>query len=112
LTDEQLAAIRDAGGMVGVNFGVPFLRSDGGQTEETPLSAIGDHLEYLAERLGIDGVGFGSDFDGVTIPKELGSVRGLPGLIENLQGRGWSDGELAKIAHGNWIRVFRETQGL
>jgi membrane dipeptidase len=112
LTDEQLAAVRDSGGLVGVNFGVPFLRSDGGSTEETPMSLIGDHLEYLAERLGIEGVGFGSDFDGVTIPKELGSVRGLPPLMEHLRKRGWSDDELSKITHGNWIRVFRETRRL
>ena len=109
LTDEQLAAIRDSDGLVGINFGVPFLREDGGRREDTPISLIADHLEYIADRIGIDRVGFGSDFDGVLIPKELGGVRGLPVLIGHLRERGWSAGEVEKIAHRNWIRVFRQT---
>jgi membrane dipeptidase len=109
LTDEQLSAIRDSDGLVGINFGVPFLRGDGGRREDTPLSLIADHLEYIADRVGIDRVGFGSDFDGVLIPKELGGVRGLPGLIRQLRERGWSAEEVEKIAHGNWLRVFRQT---
>ncbi|MFP4430550.1 MAG: dipeptidase [Spirochaetaceae bacterium] len=109
LTDDQLAAIRDSDGLVGINFGVPFLRGDGGRREDTPISVIVDHLEYIADRVGIDRVGFGSDFDGVLIPTELGGVRGLPSLIEHLRERGWSAEELEKIAHRNWIRVFRQT---
>lgn len=110
LTDEQLSAIRDSDGLVGINFGVPFLRGDGGRTEDTPASLIVEHLEYIADRVGIDRVGFGSDFDGVLIPRELGGVRGLPVLIEHLRERGWSAKELEKIAHGNWLRVFRTSQ--
>ncbi len=109
LTDEQLSAIRDSDGLVGINFGVPFLRGDGGREEDTPLSLIADHLEYVADRVGIDRVGFGSDFDGVLIPKALGGVRGLPALIELLRERGWTAPEVEKIAHGNWLRVFRTT---
>src|SRR6266567_9424098 len=64
LTDGQLDAIRDSGGVVGVNFAVTFLREDGRQAPaETPISAIVRHVDYLAERMGIDHVAFGSDFD-------------------------------------------------
>lgn len=109
LTDEQLSAIQDSDGLVGINFGVPFLREDGGRMEDTSISLIVDHLEYVADRVGIDRVGFGSDFDGVLIPRELGGVRGLPGIIQRLRERGWNAPEVDKIAHANWLRVFRQT---
>ena len=109
LTDEQLAAIRDTDGLVGVNFGVPFLREDGELKEDTPLTAFRDHIEYLAERIGIDRIGLGSDFDGVMIPKEIGSVRGLQKLPEALGEWGYSTAEINKISHENWLRVLGHT---
>ncbi|MDP9374427.1 MAG: dipeptidase, partial [Chloroflexota bacterium] len=68
LTDRQLDAIRDSDGMVGLNFAVGFLREDGHNDADTPLDTLVRHVDYLVERLGIDRVGFGSDFDGATIP--------------------------------------------
>ncbi|MFP4484561.1 MAG: dipeptidase [Spirochaetaceae bacterium] len=109
LTDEQLAAIRDSDGLVGVNFGVPFLRSDGGTGEDTPLTVFRKHIEYLAERIGIERIGLGSDFDGVVIPREIGSVRGLPRLIAALREWGYSEEEITGIAHRNWLRVLGQT---
>jgi membrane dipeptidase len=109
LTDDQLAAIRDTDGLVGLNFGVPYLRPDGHLSADTPLTRMREHLEYLAERVGIDRVGLGSDFDGVEIPRELGSVRGLPKLMEALSRWGYSAEEIRGIAHRNWIRVLTQT---
>jgi membrane dipeptidase len=111
LTDRQLDAIRDSDGMVGVNFAVYFLRSDGSHDPDTPLSAIVRHVQYLAERVGIDRVGFGSDFDGAGIPRELGDVSGLPRLVEALRQAGFDDAALRKVTHENWIRVLRATWG-
>ena len=68
LTDEQLDAIRDSGGVVGVNFAVTFLREDGCEVPETPLTEIVRHVDHYAERMGIDHVAFGSDFDGAVVP--------------------------------------------
>src|SRR6185312_12601862 len=70
LTDRQLDAIASSGGVVGVNFAVNFLRADGARVPETPRTEIVRHVMYLAERMGIDHVAFGSDFDGATIPDE------------------------------------------
>ena len=109
LTDEQLAAIHDSDGLVGVNFGVPFLRADGGTQDDTPLAVFREHIEYLAERVGLERIGLGSDFDGVVIPKEIGSVRGLPKLIAALREWDYSEAEIAGIAHGNWLRVLGQT---
>jgi len=109
LTDRQLDAIRDSDGMVGVNFAVGFLREDGGESEDTPLGMVVRHVDYLVERVGIDRVGFGSDFDGAKVPKELGDVSGLPGLLAALRTAGYDEEALEKLAHENWIRVLRKT---
>lgn len=52
LTNKQLDAIRDSGGMVGVNFAVGFLREDGRDDEDTPIETVVQHIEYLVERVG------------------------------------------------------------
>jgi membrane dipeptidase len=109
LTDRQLDAIKESDGMVGVNFAVGFLRADGGRDAETPLSEIVRHVDYLVERVGISRVGFGSDFDGATIPAPLGDVSGLPKLISALAKRGYDQKALRQIAYENWVRVLRQT---
>lgn len=111
LTDQQLAAVKDSQGMVGVNFNVGFLREDGSSVRDTPIDAIVRHIEYLVDHLGIDGVGFGSDFDGATIPDELGDAAGLPRLVHALERYGYDDDAIRKLAHGNWVRVLRATWG-
>ncbi len=109
LTDRQLDAIRDSDGMVGVNFAVAFLREDGGESEDTPLEMVVRHVDYLVERVGIDRVGWGSDFDGAKVPKELGDVSGLPKLLAALRAGGYDEAALEKLANGNWIRVLGTT---
>jgi membrane dipeptidase len=109
LTDRQLDAIRDSDGMVGVNFAVGFLREDGGESEDTPLETILRHVDYLVERVGVDRVGFGSDFDGAKVPEGIGDVSGLPDLLADLHAAGYDDASLRKLAHENWVRVLRST---
>lgn len=109
LTDKQLDAIKESDGMVGVNFAVGFLREDGMSEADTPIATIVKHLDYLVERLGIDRVGLGSDFDGATMPAELGDVTGLPKLIAALRESGYDDESLKKLTHANWVRVLRKT---
>lgn len=109
LTDKQLDAIKESDGMVGLNFAVAFLREDGGNDPNTPLETMVKHIDYLVKRLGIDRVGLGSDFDGATVPKEIGDVAGLPKLIKALSKAGYDDASLRKIAHENWLRVLRKT---
>jgi membrane dipeptidase len=106
LTDEQLRAIAATGGIVGVVFAVPFLRSDGAEDEDTPIAAIVEHVQYVAERIGVEHVGLGSDFDGAPIPAELGDVTGLPRLLDALVEAGFSHEDVAKIAWWNWRRVL------
>jgi len=109
LTDKQLAAIRESDGMVGVNFNVGFLTEDGNNETSMPLSVMVRHFAYLVEHLGIDRVGFGSDFDGATMPEGVSDVSKLPNLMQALSDHGFSDSDLRKLAHENWIRVLRKT---
>jgi membrane dipeptidase len=109
LTDRQLDAIRGSGGIVGVNFAVTFLREDGmNDLEGTGLDEIVRHVDYLANRMGIDHVAFGSDFDGAAVPVELGGVAGLPRLVDSLRER-YEQDEVDRITHGNWLRVLDAT---
>ena len=106
LTERQLAAIKQSGGMVGVNFDVAFLRADGKRNTQTSLDVIVDHLEYLIEHLGEDHVGFGSDFDGCLLPDELSDISQISKLIERMQQRHFSDALIEKITSKNWFRVL------
>ncbi len=69
------------------------------------------HVDYLLNKLGEDGVGFGSDFDGTTVPPDLHDVAGLPRLVEALTRRGYDRPLLEKICYGNWLLVLEATWG-
>jgi membrane dipeptidase len=109
LTDAQLDAIAESGGLVGVNFHVGFIRADGQDDPNTPIADIVRHVDYIARRIGLDHVAFGSDFDGATMPQELGDVAGLPKLVAALRAAGYGEADLAKITHQNWLRILRAT---
>ena len=109
LTDKQLDAIGESGGIVGINFYVGFLRPDGQRESETPIADIVRHIDYIAERIGVEHVGFGSDFDGALIPNDVGDVTGLPKVIAALRDHGYDTAALHKIAHENWVRVLSQT---
>jgi membrane dipeptidase len=111
LTDRQLAAVRDSGGVVGVNFAAGFLRADGRMVADTPLDEIVRHADYLIERLGVEGVALGSDFDGAIIPKDMGTVAGLPKLVEAFRAAGYDEATLRKLCFENWLGVLERTWG-
>ncbi|MBI5107078.1 MAG: dipeptidase, partial [Solirubrobacterales bacterium] len=110
LTDEQLDRVGASGGLVGIVFAVPFLRADGeDDADGTPLSAIVDHARHVAERIGVEHVGLGSDFDGATVPVEVGGVDGLPRVLAALEDAGFTSAEVDAVAWGNWRRVLGAT---
>lgn len=72
------------------------------------LAMVADHIEHIRQVAGIDCVGIGSDFDGITdTPEGLDSVAKYPELFKELARRGWTDAELGKLAGGNLLRVLR-----
>lgn len=111
LTDRQLDAIRDSDGLVGVNFGTMFIRADGRKDPDTKLEELVRHVDYLVDRIGIDRVGLGSDFDGTTVPKGLADAGHLPDLVKCLKNKGYNEEAMRKICHENWIGVLERTWG-
>lgn len=111
LTDRQLDAIRDSGGMVGLNFAAAFLRPDGAMKSDTPVDVMVRQLDYLIEKLGEDHVGIGSDFDGAVVPAAIGSAAGLPVLFDALRAHGFSMPLLKKLGSANWLDLLARTIG-
>lgn len=111
LTERQMDAIRDSRGVAGLNFAVTMLRADGLENADTPIEDLVRHIDAMVERMGIDCVAIGSDFDGATIPAAIGDAAGSQVLIEALGKAGYGAGDLAKLCRENWLRVAAETWG-
>ena len=77
-----------------------------------PLSSLIDHIVHIAKVAGIDHVGLGSDFDGVSgaTPQGIDSAADLPKITQALLDRGYSADEIRKILGGNVLRVFRQAE--
>ncbi|MDX6424288.1 MAG: rane dipeptidase, partial [Gaiellaceae bacterium] len=126
LDDEQLRAIRDVGGMVGVVLYPPYVGP-------LPLTVdnVVDHIEYLVEKVGEDSVGIGADFIDYALeelvaeyvehripydeanfvyPAGVETCRSLSGIVEAMERRGFSSEAIEKIASGNMLRVLREVE--
>lgn len=111
LTDNQLNAIRESDGMVGLNFAVAFLREDGKMLADASMSVILRHLDHLIEKLGEDRVGLGSDYEGAIVPRRLTTVADLPNLRRAMTEHGYGERLVWKLCQGNWLRVLEKTWG-
>lgn len=109
LTDEQLDVIGASGGLVGIVFAVPFLRADGADETDTPLATLAAHARHVADRIGVDAVALGSDFDGTDVPEAIGDAAGLQRVLDALRAAGFAEDEVIRIARGNWRRVLGQT---
>jgi membrane dipeptidase len=100
LTDRQLRALANAGGVLGITFYPPFLT--GG--ESASLSDVSRHIEHAVNIMGAEGVGLGSDFDGCDIlPAGLSGVQDVPALIDFLP----FDNTIKKLVAGvNFLRIL------
>jgi len=105
LTDEQMKALRENKGVLGLSFYPPFI-----DHEKADLNRLLDHFEHAAGIMGVEHIGIGSDFDGIDIVlKELPDVSFLPRLIVGLQGRGFKKEEIRKILFENFFGIVQES---
>lgn len=75
------------------------------------LAQVADHMEHLRRIAGVDHVGIGSDFDGISsVPVGLEDVSKFPDLLAELLRRGWSEADVKKVAGLNVLRVMREAE--
>ena len=109
LTDDQLKAVRESGGLVGLNFNAGFLRADCEDNLDTPLTTMLRHLDHLIEHLGEAGVALGSDFDGCSLPLEIRDVTGLPRLVAAMRQASYGEPLIARICHQNGLDLLART---
>ena len=104
LHDDQMKAIADGGGVIGVTCVHHFV-----DLHNPTLERYLDHVEHAVNVAGIDHVGFGSDFDGGSYL--LDDARQVPRITQGLAARGWPEPHLRKFLGLNHLRVFREVCG-
>ena len=77
-----------------------------------PFKVLIDHIDHIAKIAGVDHVGLGSDFDGVSgaTPQGMDSAADLPKITQALLDRGYSAEDIKKILGGNLLRVFRQVE--
>jgi len=103
LSDEQLRALARQKGVVGVNFYPRFLKETGKVTRQDVVR----HIYHIAEVAGVETVGLGSDFDGISeTPEGLGHVGEYPYLLDDLEKIGFSTMEVEQIAGRNFMRLL------
>ena len=117
MSDDMIKTLAKNGGVIQINYGSSFLDADyraaedGDTTAFTTVQMVADHIDHVVAIAGIDYVGLGSDFDGVSsLPRGLEDVSEMPNLIEELLNRGYSDEDIAKICYQTTFRVWRAVE--
>lgn len=109
--DDALMKLRENGGVIMINFFTAYINCAADHRNTTTVYQVADHIDYVRNKIGADYVGMGADYDGVaTMPIELQDVSTFPVLFAELMKRGWADEDLAKLAGGNLLRVFRAVE--
>lgn len=120
LSDDMIRRLGERGGVAGLNFSVDFLREHEGcegVDARNPANwgrgyaSIADvvkHAKYIANVGGMECVGFGSDFDGISPHPELAGAEDMAKLIEEFRKAGFHESEIDKICYGNVLRVYSE----
>ena len=112
LTDDQLRALADCGGAVGLNYYAGFLHElpAGDEDGDTYLEDITRHMLYIRNVAGIEALAMGSDYDGITSRLEWGDCGGNGKVLDALS-QCFTPAEIDKITHENALRVFKEVIG-
>ncbi len=109
LTDEQVRAIADRGGTIGIMYQSSFL---GPSVLHGRLSWIVDHMDHVRRLVGDEIVSLGSDWDGAIVPpRDMPTVLELPRLVDEMLRRGWSPDAVQKALGKNALRTIRSLRG-
>ena len=106
LTDDQLRAISDSAGLVGISLSVCELRPDGHNDPATSLDIVLRHMDHLLGILGPEGVALGSNFDGAVVPDAIGDAAGLQALPAAMADHGYDEALIRAICCENWLNLL------
>jgi membrane dipeptidase len=111
LTDDQIKAIYEKHGTIGINFCMKFLDPEHPSEEYTNLGLdiIKKHIDHIVNLSDINTVALGSDYDGTSVPNIVRDCTKLPDLWNYLLENGYSEQDINKISHQNLLRVFKNT---
>ena len=107
LTDDQIRALSEKKGVIGICFEVPFLRKE---SKGVSIKDVLDHIDHISRLVGPEHIGLGSDFMGLTNSniEGLEDITELSNVTKGLVSRGYSEGDIENILGGNFLRVFKE----
>lgn len=106
LDDEQIRAIAETGGVIGVNYCADFLREHSGDLSR--VSDLAAHLDHMKQTGGIDVCAIGTDFDGISCTCEAADCSEFDKLAAELHSIGWSDEEIEKAFSRNVLRILED----
>ncbi len=113
LTDAQLRALADKGGVCGINFLSRFLHDPVGNPEQDDYTAVEDvtrHLRHMKNVAGVEALAIGSDYDGISSKLEWDDWSGTEYLLHGLETI-FTPEELEKVCWKNALRLFRDAAG-
>jgi membrane dipeptidase len=110
LNDDQINAIHATNGVIGINFGSNFLNPNkpGKLDSKLGFDVLKQHIDHIVSVSDVNTVAMGSDFDGAIMPDCIKDCTKYPKLFEYLIDNGYSNQDIQKIAHENFLRVLNE----
>ncbi|WP_249870423.1 dipeptidase [Oceanobacillus saliphilus] len=106
LTDEQLRALAENGGVIGIVFYPLFLTDE----PEAYVTDVVDHIDYAVNLIGINHVAIGSDFDGSDMPIDINDATDLHKITDELVHRGYTNGDIQKLLGNNTLRLLNDVE--
>lgn len=107
LTDDMMKKLADNGGIMGMNYAKGFLNNDKQRGAHT-IECMIEHIKYIKNKIGIDYIALGSDFDGIDTDIELKDASMMPSFVRELEKNNFSVDEIEKITYKNALRIFKE----
>ena len=106
MTDDMLFKLKENGGVVGINYCHDFIKQD---KSIATIKDIVKHIVYIRDLIGIDYIGLGSDFDGISNKDlELKDASMMNLLIDEMRNNGFNEDDIDKVCYKNVLRVFKE----
>lgn len=108
MSDDMILKLAQRGGVMGINFCGDFLKQSDVGNETSCIEDMVDHIVYIKELAGIDCIGLGTDFDGITSELEIEDASMMNQLATALSNKGFTEEEIEKIFYKNVLRVYKE----